>query len=500
MANLTWAWSTPPTSLDITKDFSISGPVGIMSLVTEPLQRLSRTGGLTPVLARAVTQPNPNTVVYDLRSGVRFSDGQPLTAQDVVWSLRYVMRPQAQTAGAFSTFVTGVTATAPLQVTIRFKHPIALAEANLAVASYVQEATFAQAHEKSLGSAGAVPVGTGPYKVSSYTAQGVTLSRNPYYQGEKPAAEKITFTTIPQDTSAQLAMRSGSIQGTEITDLKATSQWEKISGSSLYSAPALMSDFLSMDTSKPPFDDVHLRKAVAYSIDRAGVAKAAFGSHASVLPSILPIGEIAPVAPSSAEAQNFLNQLPQYNLDPAKAKSELAQSQYPHGLSITVPYRSTSPESELVVLNLQQNMKPLGVTITPKPETPAQWGASLFQHTMTGLQVITQFTASVPDPSNLLGPGGVVGKVNIAPGRMNIANWATPPIDQVIDQMQSPDAASRWSATKTILTGIANDVPYVPLFDPDNVYVLADGYNFTKAVNIFDFLNGDWAFFLRTTS
>jgi peptide/nickel transport system substrate-binding protein len=496
----TWAWNSPTTSLDISKDNSVAGPGAIMSLVTQPLQRISSTGTLTPLLVSAVGQPNPATYVYNLRSGVRFSDGHLMTAQDVVWSLRYMMRPAAQTGSALSAFVSSVFATGPLQVTVRLRRPFPPAEGDLAAISHVQEAAFAQAHLSQLGSPGNVPVGTGPYQVSSDTSQAITLTRNPYYQGPKPAVDKLIFTVIPQDTSAQLAMRSGSIQGAAVNDLKTASQWQQISGATLFPSAALTSDFLAMDTSRPPFNDVHLRQAIAYSIDRAGVARAAFGSYATVLQSILPVGEILPVAPSPQAAAAFPGGLPQYTANQAKARAELAQSPYPHGLSITVPYQNISPESELTVLNLQQNLKPIGVTIVPKPETEAQWGESLFQHTMTGLQVITGFTASVPDPSNLLGLGGVVGKINIAPGRMNIANWTTPQIDQAEIQMLSPDPAMRWAATKTILTGVADQAPYVPLFDPDNVYALASGYTFTKAVNIFDFINGDWIFALRATT
>ena len=90
-------------------------------------------------------------------------------------------------------------------------------------------------------------------------------------------------------------------------------------------------------------------------------------------------------------------------MDTAKAKAELKQSRYPHGLAVTIPYRTDVGWEPLAILNLAQNMKPLGVKITPHPESLNQWGQQLFEHQMRGIQVLPNFGASAPDPNDVLG-------------------------------------------------------------------------------------------------
>ncbi len=496
-ANFTFALPAAPISLDIPRDFD-GNIMQIMSLVTEKLERISTTGQLSADLATSVSQPNATTLVYHIRSGVKFSDGTPLTAADVAWSLNHVTdaKAGAETAGNVMSFASA-TVTGPLQVTVKLKYSDPLARENLAVISFIQEAKFGRAHPKDLGTSAAVPVGTGPYRVSSDTTQAVTLTRNPYYWGPKPPLNKITFNFIATDTTAQLAMRSGAIQGALVSDLKTASQWQAIKEARLYSLPSLAMTFLTLDTSRPPLSDIHVRKAIAYSLNRAGVMAASFGRYATLLKGLASPGLLADLAPSAGAAQSVLGGLPQYGFSLAKAKAELAQSAYPHGFSLTVPYINGDPFSELTVLNLQQNMKALGVTITPKQESESQWTASIYAHSKTiGMQTM-EIIPPIPDPAAILGV--ITGTENIAPQRFNLANWSTPTVDRASTEINtSADKATRWQATRTLLAAIATDVSYIPLYSPDTVAVLGGGFRFAKPQTLFDLdVNGTWAFDLR---
>ena len=497
--SFTFGIGAAPISLDIAKDFD-GNIMQIMALVTEKLELISSNGDLSPALATSVTQPDSTTLVYHIRSGVTFSDGTPLTAQDVAWSLQHMtdVKAGAQTAGNVPSFQSAA-ASGPLQVTVKLKRLDPTARQNLAVISFVQEAKFGAAHQKDLGTAAAIPIGTGPYQVSSDTTQAVSLTRNPHYWGPKPPMSKISFNVITGgDNTSQLAMRSGSIQGTLVANLKTASQWQAVKGASLYTLPALTTTFLTLDISSGPLSDVHVRKAIAYSIDRAGVMAAGYGKYASLMRGLAPAGVLADVAPSVQEAEAFLAALPQYDLDPAKARSELAQSAYPHGFSLTIPYVQDAPFSQLTVENLAQNVKPLGVTIKLKAITTQQWIATIYAHGK-GLGVQTmELIPPVPDPGAVLGV--VTGKPNIRPQGFNLANWSTPQVEQAFTQLTtSVDKQTRWRAAQTLLTAIADDVPYIPLYDPDTVAVLGNGFSFSRALTLFDLdVNGTWASALKT--
>ncbi|WP_033296192.1 ABC transporter substrate-binding protein [Amycolatopsis jejuensis] len=499
-ASFTFALPAAPISLDITKDFD-GNIMQIMAPVTEKLELVSETGEVSPGLATSVAEPDPTTLVYTLRPGVKFSDGKPLTSADVVWSLQHAgdAKAGAQTAGNID-WVSSVSASGPLEVTVKTKHPVPNARASIAVVSFIQQAEFAKAHEKDLGTAAAVPVGTGPYRVTEDTPQQVTLSRNPEYRGPAPRVDQIHFSFISQGNAAQLAMRSGALQGSLVSNLKTVDQWKAIPGTTKYELPSLYTTFLTMDTSSAPLDDIHVRRAIAYSVDRAGVMAAGYGEYATLLKGLAAPGLLVDVAPSDDAAKTFLGSLPQYALDPAKAKAELAQSSHASGFSLDVPVLSGDPASELVVQNLAQNMKPLGVTITAKTVTASEWISTIYAHGKDGKHLGMQtmsLVPSVPDPNSVL--GSVTGQENIRPQGFNLANWSTPEVEAAYTQLTtSTDKAQRWQATQTLLKAVAADVPYLPLFAPHIVAVLGGGFTFDRQLSFFDLdVNGTWVSALK---
>lgn len=493
-----WALPNAPASLDYAKSYDNNSTGAVMSLVTEPLERVSSTGEFTPNLATSVTQPDTTTLVYKLRSGLKFSNGKEMTAQDVAWSIEYFTSDTAQTA-ALGQKVGSVSVTGPLEVTVKLDAPAPTARAGIALAALVQDADYAKAHAKTLGNAGTAPIGTGPYKVASQTAEKITLARNTQYTRTKPSPDQVVFSVVPDDTARQLALRSGAIHGGPVTNRKSAAQWKAIPGATVYASPSLSQNFLAMDVTRAPFDDVHVRRSVAHSLDIQGVMKAGFDEYARPMTGLVPAGELAGVAGSQQNAEAFLAGLPQYELSETKAKAELAKSAHPQGFSTTVEYVKDYRWQELTVLNLQRNLKPLGVTITPKPVTANEWYAKFFKHELTGITLPFGFGASYPDPAPLLGK--LVGTANVGPQKINIANWATPEVDkaQQVIATAGPDAP-RWAASKTILGEVADQVPYVPLFTEDEVYAVGKGLAFEKSgITSFDLSNGTWIFRLKAT-
>ncbi|WP_084614219.1 ABC transporter substrate-binding protein [Nakamurella lactea] len=484
-----------PNSLDITKHFDAVN-MGTMSLFTEPLERIASDGSTTPNLATKVAEPNDTTIVYTLRDDATFSNGDPLTPADVVWTIQHVTdaKAGAQTSSLVKS-VASVKQTGDNEVTVTLSHPDPTVRKNLSLVALVQNAKFAKAHASDLGTPAAVPVGTGPYQVTKFGTEAVTLTRNPHYWGDKPAPDAVTISYLATDNTAQLAMRSGDIQGALVNDATTLAQWKAIGGSTAYSSQALLSQFLSLDTTAAPFDDPHVRKAMAYAIDRKGLLQAAFGGNASLLPSLMPVGVIAPVAPSEDAANSFLDGLPAYEFDMDKAKAELAESSHADGFAVTIPYISEQPWSKLTVLNLQQNLKPLGITVTPKPLSSQEWVAAVFGHKTTSVWPMA-FAAATPDP---VGLGRVVTEAAMtAPGGYNFAKWAPADLQEPAETLTSSvDKAARWEAAQKILTAIATEVPYIPLFQPQYNLVLAKGFTFAETPGIMEVASGTWMNELR---
>lgn len=477
ISEFTFASSAPP-SLDVTKNYNIAD-TNIMSMFVEPLENLTQDGKYTPRLAKSVTEPDARTIVYDLRTDVKFSDGKPLTSEDVAWSLKYVTGDKAQTKNTLE-YVKSVAVTGERQVTVKLSQPDPLTRAALTVVGHIQQKTFAESRAADLGSAKAVPVGTGPYVVKSYTPDEITMKRNPRHWDRKPLPDRLVFKALVGETKGQLAMRSGEIQGGMIQDLKTIKDWKKIAGSSVYNEPALQSNFLVLDVTKPPFDDIHVRRAVAYALDRPGIITAAFSSQVKPLSSYLPDEIVRATAPSSADADAFLEGLPRYPFDLGKAKQELEKSTQPRGLSLTVRFLEELPWTKLAALNLEKNLGKIGVKAKAEQISRNEWLESIYAK-----------KAETPTPFNLgtfapvpNGLDKVVGE-----GAFNVAKFSTPRTGSALPGLTGSDA-ERWEATKTLLTEIAEKVPYIPVFQGAQVSVLAKGYTYTRPPTQFDFAQG----------
>jgi peptide/nickel transport system substrate-binding protein len=493
--SLTFALSSLPTSLDFTKD--LLGEQ-IDPLVTETLETVGVRNALTPNLASSVAIPDNTTIIYHIRSGVHFSNGHPLTVQDVAWSISRTFNAKAGAATASNlTGIRSVSVTGADQVTVRLADgtPVAAARAIIDFYTLIQDATYARAHPANFGSPAAVPVGTGPYRVVSDTTDGITLQRRSNYWGPKPPVQTIKFVTITQDSTAQLAMRSGSLQGALIGNPGTTPQWEAVPGAKVLSLLDSNSTFISMDVKTAPFNDTHVRKAISYAIDRSGLVSAIYRGRASLLQGLVPANAVADVAPSPAAAQQLLNGLPSYHFNLAKAKSELAQSAYPHGFAMTLPYPSGQSWAELTALSMQHTLRSIGITINLHPLTESAYVTQLLAHKNLGVQIL-QFGTIPWDPDS--GLALLVGKANAIANGFNTANFYPPGVQQAWAQVTtSSDNSVRWRGVKTILTQIGLELPYIPLYNTPYLVVLSGGFTFAGSPSWTDMYDGRWVFLLR---
>jgi peptide/nickel transport system substrate-binding protein len=498
ISSFTYGLPVAVGSLDLTKNMN-GWTSAVAVVVTQPLERFDRNGKSTLVLAGSVSQPNRTTVVYKLQPGVRFSNGKPLTARDVKWAFDHAIDGAggAQTASIL-TSIASARVSGPLEVTVTLKRPDPAIRGSVAFGVLVQDSARAIAAGKDLGTAAALPIGTGPYKYQSYTASSVTLTSNDAYRGRKPSVNRLVFNSFPEDTTAQLALRSGSIQAHYVNAPKSTPAWRRISGTTIYPTRSLLSTFLTMDTSTAPFNDVHARRAIAYLTDRKNLVRPAYGGNAYVMRSIGPDDEIVNLAPSRAELNKFLNGLPQYPFSIARARAELRQSATPNGFSVEVPYPSSETWVEPVLLSLQQTAKQIGITITLKPQTFIEWATDIYTFKLAKLGVFLIGDLQ-PDPNG--GMALMVGRANAVATSFNMANWTPAAVEPQYRLMtQSSTKAVRWAATKKILALAAQQAPYVPLFVPDVVLAYGKGYGSTRPPDFMDFINGAWLDNLQRTS
>jgi hypothetical protein len=194
--DLVFARSVAPTTLDPANTI-IAGDIYTLNQIFEPLFITNPNGTLAPWLAKSfTTSSNHLTWTFNLRPGVKFSDGKPLTADDVVFSIK---REAANSDGPLSFLdfaIKSVTAKGSSTVVIKLKTPWAPFESDMSVfANAILPANFGGKSEKAFFES---PIGTGPFTLASWTPDSnLTLKANPsYWQPGKPYVDSVTINYV----------------------------------------------------------------------------------------------------------------------------------------------------------------------------------------------------------------------------------------------------------------------------------------------------------------
>jgi peptide/nickel transport system substrate-binding protein len=299
---------------DATQIFQIAITLNCPSAVEEGLVRFNyQKNAVDPALAtswKENIQGSTDTITFNLRQGVKFTDGTPFNADAVVFNLRRVFDKNfaANALGKFpyTNYVpyqsvqkiddktVSVTVDAQPHVIWTFSTFPAYMQSPTAVQKEGADYIFK-------------PVGTGPYTVKSYTdKQKYDLVRNPDYWGTKPAPDEIV---VIIDSNAQTLVNdllSGSIDAMFSPPIP---QIDQITGAGdkIGSYPALLYFYMFMNNTKSPFNDVRVRQAANYAVDKGAVTKLAKGYGSPMYAAWFP----------GAYAYN--PDVPQYKYDPAKA-------------------------------------------------------------------------------------------------------------------------------------------------------------------------------------
>lgn len=242
-------------------------------LSLETLLKFGPNTTLEPNLATSWAQTGPVTYVYHLRPGVKFWDGTELTAADVVYTWNYYRSPGSLQALSFSS-VKSVRASGRYTVVVTLTHQDASWQYDPAQSAGIFEMRFAQAHKSAFGKPGTLIMGTGPWRVDSFDpTTGAELSANPHWWGGTVPIRHITIKLFANETSLELAMRAHEIDlDPYILDTKS---FAAASGAKILSSPSPSLGVFSMNTKAGPWSDIHVRRAVAYALNRPDIISAA---------------------------------------------------------------------------------------------------------------------------------------------------------------------------------------------------------------------------------
>jgi peptide/nickel transport system substrate-binding protein len=449
----------------------------------ESLVGFSSTGQIVPSLAASVTQPNPSTYVYHLRHGVTFWDGDPVTSADVVNALNYERAPSSEITSHF-TGVKSITADGPYTVTVTLDEPNAIWESQLAESGVIFEKKFQQEHPSTMGQPGVLIQGTGPLVIDSFDpTTGLQLSANPHWWGGQVRVKHVTVKLFANETSEALAFRSGEIDAAH--DVLNPKSFVSTSGANLVSTPAFSEGYFGMNAQIAPWNNIHVRRAVAYALNRSDII-AALGNKAEPVTTLIPPNQLS-ILGSQAQVNSMVNSLPGYPYSIAKAKAELAQSPYPHGFTataITINFGAYTPINEAIAADLAK----VGITLKLKLVSFNQYISDLTGPRTLGGTYLT-FNVISPDPSSF--PAAMLGTANLAEGGWNYANYNPAAMNALLAAGTTTlDNGKRLAIYTQMLKLLATDEPYVPLFIQDYNIALSSKYTL-PGYNVYEEL-GSW--------
>ncbi|HET7264944.1 MAG TPA: ABC transporter substrate-binding protein [bacterium] len=410
---------------------------------------------IVPMLATSWTiSPDGRAVTFKLRQGVKFHDGTPFNAEAVKYNFERMLDPKFPSVRRSEIRpVTGVTATDPYTVVISLERPyspllyVLTDRAGMMVSPAAARAAgtnFAQ-H----------PVGTGPFEwVERVPQDHITLRRNANYwvKGE-PYVDEVVFRPITDDNARVANVKSGDVDIINLVPLpqvKTLTQEAAAPGArfKLIEHGAMAWTALSLNVTKPPFDNKLLRQAFAATIDRNAIANVVLQGAAYPAYSLFPNG-------TAAYDPGF--KLPPRSI--ATAKEKLQAAGRPGGFEFAL---IILPGQQRVALAqaVQAMAADAGIRVTIKTE---EQGTFVSDVTNRQAQSGVIEWSGRPDPDFDIYP--FVTQSGF--GSFNYVGYTGDKMQTILDAARYlNDMNQRRRAYRQAMEILADDVPYVPLFFP----------------------------------
>ncbi|WP_082061090.1 ABC transporter substrate-binding protein [Pseudomonas sp. MRSN 12121] len=416
-----------------------------------------------PVLARAWTvSADGLTYTFDLQQGVRWHDGQPFSAEDVLFSFKtFYPEVDKRMASIFSQYVASIEAASPQQVVFHLHKPFAplLSLLGSGLRPIVPQHLYAGSDFRN-NPYNLKPVGTGPFVFQEWKRGAyIKLAKNPqYWKPGLPHLDGIVFHVIPDGSSRAAAFERDDVQvlrsgDADYADLKRLAALPGVQASEqgweLYSGLA----FLQINTRKPPLNDPKVRQAILYALNRPFIVDTIFFGS----------GRVAQ-GPFVSSSPYHDPQLPQYAYDPDKAKALIAESGVDVG---AVRIRLLNGEKggawERLAEYTKQALQPLGFKVQVVTSDAATW----FQRVSDwDFDLTYNFIFQIGDPyltnAYLYRSDYILKTSPFA----NVSGYVNPAADTLWNRVaDTAEGAGRQQLYSQLENLLNTDLPILPIFE-----------------------------------
>ena len=300
------------------------------------------------------------------------------------------------------------------------------------------------------------PLGTGPFYMESWTTgREIKLLKNPnYWNADKVYLDGVDFAFGVTPSRALLKLERGEVDilgdnvpPADVARVTTDPQWKPY----VYSQPLIATTYLFMNMTAKPFDDIKVRQALSWAVDRDRLVKLQSGQAVSLY-------QIYPQNLPGSEPDKVY-----YGYDPAKAKALLAEAGYPDGFKTELATSNVDPMPKLVQ-SVQADLKAIGVDAEIKTMDRATYYTYTSEADKTAMGT-TDWFLDFPDPVDWIVP--FFTKANAVPGGLNASYYVDPWVETATDEAQAmTDAEARLAKYTEIQQHIMEQAPYITLYSP----------------------------------
>lgn len=420
------------------------------------------------------------TYNFKLREGVKFSNGEALTASDVLYTF---VRNLTIEQGVNYDFVNAIDGAEALyngeadtlegiEIVDDYNFTVTLAQpfagfiyqlATPACSIYDEQTT--EAAGDSFGIDPAVTVGTGPYVVENWTVNSsITLVANPNYWGETPSAQRVEIKIMPDASTMNMAYQNGELDILDLDNIDSSiveSTYKTAYADNIVAVSRVALTYFTLNQNIEPFNNIKVRQAIQMAIDRETILNTVYGGSGNLEDGIFPRGLVA----HNTDLEGTIK------YDPEGAKALLTEAGYPDGFTMELSLDSSAGDSTIMVYQIiQQNLAKVGITAEIKSYDESAW-LDLRKSGEMGSFVAT-WTADYNDPDNFIYT--FFGTEEKTKARsLNYPDISV--MEQVAAARGIVDDAARMQTYKDLENKIViEDAAWVPLYSREHLFAISD--------------------------